>query len=186
MKEKQLTLFAATPVKKTSTHPPLEPTKPAVDSVRLTVFIDGAARGNPGPAGAGIFITTQDKKATLKKGYHLRKKTNNQAEYLALVLALIHVQKIVEDKNVTHVTIHSDSELLVKQIQGVYSVKNPALKVLHGVARKLLEPLRYSISHVERALNEEADSLANMGIDRKAKIPQAMTNILLAHGITID
>src|SRR5579862_8217660 len=85
------------------------------------VCIDGASRNNPGPSGAGIFIT-KNKKAIYEEGFYLGKKTNNQAEYLALVIALFFLHEHAHSADAIHII--SDSELLVKQVRGVYKVRN--------------------------------------------------------------
>lgn len=140
------------------------------------VYIDGASRSNPGPAGAGIFIKKAD--ATKKLAYFLGNKTNNQAEYLALVLALIHLKS-------GNVKIVSDSELLVKQIKGEYKVRNEGLKDLFVLAEKLLENFNYKIAHVLREKNKEADKLANIAIDKKKEVPASTKAYLLEYGIKI-
>lgn len=155
-------------------------------NVTLLVFVDGAARGNPGQSGAGIYITTQDKVPLIKKGYYLKHQTNNQAEYLALILACIHVNSLIKNEPETHVIFHSDSQLLVRQIQGIYKVKNEILIQLHKIARDLLKSIPYSIVHVEREFNVHADKLANLGIDKKVKIPQAVANVLQLHDVIIE
>lgn len=142
----------------------------------IEVYIDGASRSNPGPAGAGIFIKKAD---TIKKlAYFLGNKTNNQAEYLALVLALIYLKS-------GNVKIVSDSELLVKQIKGEYKVRNEGLKDLFILAEKLLENFSYKIAHVLREKNKEADKLANIAIDKKKEVPASTKAHLLEYGIKI-
>lgn len=184
--EEQLTLFgvqqASTAQKKQA--PPPEPKKQGF--VVLHVFVDGAARGNPGPAGAGVYITTQDHVPLVKKGYYLYHKTNNQAEYLAFILACLHIQELIKHEPETRVVFHSDSQLLVRQIQGIYKVKNEGLIPLHQIAQKFLRTILFTITHVERELNKSADKLANLGIDKRAKISQAMASTLETHGIRID
>ena len=95
---------------------------------RITIHIDGAARGNPGPAGAGIYITHQNK-PIIKKGFYLGQKTNNQAEYLALVLALLLIESwcVQEEISQPYLSFFSDSELLVRQMTGIYKIKNSTL-----------------------------------------------------------
>lgn len=171
-------ILTQVPEKETKTTPP--------HPITLMVFVDGAARGNPGPSGAGIYITTQDRVPLIKKGYYLRHKTNNQAEYLALILACLHIQALIKNEPATRVIFHSDSQLLVRQIQGMYKVKNEILIILHQVAQKLLRQIPYSIKHVMREENINADKLANLGVDKKVKITQAMAGALSALGITVD
>lgn len=104
-------------------------------SETIEIFVDGAARGNPGPAGAGIFITQADKEL-VKSGFFLGKKTNNQAEYLALALALFLLKKQI--KNPEKIIITSDSELLIKQMRGEYQVKNPILFQIKNLIHSML------------------------------------------------
>lgn len=198
--EEQLNLFGApTPSKKerTTTTPAsaVKKEEPAVTAEKpakkgklivLHVFVDGAARGNPGPSGAGIYITTQDRVPLIKKGYYLRHKTNNQAEYLAFILACLHVLELIKHEPDTRIVFHSDSQLLVRQIQGIYKVKNETLIGLNHLAHKLLRSMLYTITHVDRESNTHADKLANLGIDKRGKISQAMACALEAHGVTID
>jgi ribonuclease HI len=192
--EEQLELFnalkkASSPAKTASPSikPLPEKKNPApAPKITLLVFVDGAARGNPGPSGAGVYIATQNRIPLVRKGYYLKHKTNNQAEYLALILACIHVQTLIKNEPTAHVIFHSDSQLLVRQIQGIYKVKNEILITLHHVAKELLGHIPYSIMHVERELNTNADTLANLGVDKKGKIPQAVASTLEAHGITIE
>ncbi len=160
--------------------------QPATPAITLVVFVDGAARGNPGHAGAGVYITTQDRVSLIRKGYYLLHKTNNQAEYMALILACLHVQELIKHEPSTRVIFNSDSQLLVRQIQGLYKVRNEVLITLHRVALKLLRNINYSIRHVMREENTNADKLANFGVDKKIKITQAMAGALSALGVTVD
>jgi ribonuclease HI len=139
--------------------PPLEP----LESV--TVNIDGAARGNPGPAGAGVVIW-RGNKVFEEFCEYLGKATNNQAEYRALVLALRRARELGARK----VAVRSDSELLVKQLLGEYRVKNPELKVLFQQVQDLKRGFKnFTIQHVPREDNREADRLANRAIDEFAE-----------------
>ena len=127
----------------------------------FTLNIDGAARGNPGPAGAGVVIRAGGK-IFEEFGEYLGETTNNQAEYRALVLALRQARQW----GVREVEVLSDSELLVKQMIGEYRVKNPELKILYQEAVDLKRGFeRFSIRHVPRAENAAADRMANRAID---------------------
>ena len=156
------------------------------------IFVDGAARGNPGPSGAGIYISYKNEDVS-KKGIYLKKKTNNQAEYLALLLGLFFLRKEIKKqdidlsttKNKPVVHLISDSELLVKQMKGEYKVKNPVLKQLKTLAEELAEGLSCKFSHVLRKGNIVADELANIGIDQKGKMPVSFENLLEKHNINI-
>lgn len=127
------------------------------------LFVDGASRNNPGPAGAGIYLT-KDHKKEFAHGFFLGTKTNNQAEYLALLIGLIIVLPKI---NYDHLQIVSDSLLLVNQLNGIYRVKNPELQVLHHKILNLLKNVSYDVIHVLREKNKLADEMANFGIDHK-------------------
>jgi len=152
----------------------------------LAIYIDGAARGNPGPAGAGICMILDDQKI-VEKGFYLKEKTNNQAEYLALVLALLLLEKVFEKHDLadTHCTFFSDSELLVKQMRGEYKIKNAALAALKKLADELARTYTHRFTHVTRDKNKIADKLANLGIDKKNRIPVTLTKILDHWGLSI-
>lgn len=144
------------------------------------LFIDGAARNNPGPAGAGIYLVKNDKPVK-KLGFYLGSKTNNQAEYGALLIGAYYLKQNIDPED--HVDIVSDSQLLVRQFKGEYRVKHPELKPLHMLAKKMLEGITHSISHVLREHNEIADEMANKGIDDKKKLPQEFLTLLKQHDI---
>ncbi len=128
----------------------------------IVAYIDGGSRGNPGPAGYGVRI--EDGQAALVEELHgaLGVATNNVAEYHGLLAALTWAA----ERGVTALEIRSDSELLVKQMLGLYRVKNPGLQPLHQRARQLAARVgRVSFHHVRRELNTEADRLANLAMD---------------------
>jgi ribonuclease HI len=127
----------------------------------LTISIDGAARGNPGPA-AFAYVIVRDGQLLCEEAGCLGTGTNNLAEYTALVRALERAAELGGER----LLIRSDSELLVKQMNGLYRVKNPQLKVLHDQASKLREQFSsVSITHVPRAENRHADRLCNEALD---------------------
>lgn len=146
------------------------------------LFIDGAARNNPGPAGAGIFIL-KDTIPVYKNGFFLKKKTNNQAEYLALLVGLFILKQYMQTND--HASIASDSQLLVRQIQGQYKVKNPDLIKLFNVATRIIPVRSFTIRHIMREENEQADSMANHGIDIKNPLPDDFITLLHSYDITI-
>jgi len=146
------------------------------------LFIDGASRNNPGPSGAGLFLLKQDASVE-QRGFFIGKKTNNQAEYLALTLGIFYLKKHLCKDDL--VVIVSDSQLLVRQIKGEYKVKNPDLKQLHSYAREMLKDITYNIVHVLREENKEADALANQGIDKKRKLPSKFLDQLRERNISI-
>ncbi len=147
-----------------------------------TIFIDGAARNNPGKAGAGVLIK-KDEKSVTAKGFYLGVKTNNQAEYLALLLALFFITHAAQPDDI--IRIISDSQLLVKQFRGEYKVRNEKLKPLHMVAQELARGYPIEITHVMREDNEEADALANEGIDKEKPLPASFITMLKKHHITM-
>ena len=130
--------------------------------------IDGASRGNPGPASYGVVLRDPDGKIALELGKNIGRETNNVAEYFALLAALDYAAT----HNIAALRVRSDSELLVRQMQGRYKVKSPDLKPLHERATKLSRQLRYfAIEHVRRELNTGADALANVALD-SAGVPK--------------
>jgi len=146
------------------------------------LFADGAARNNPGPAGVGIVII-KDGDLVEQHGFFVGSKTNNQAEYLALLIALIRIKQLLASGDV--LLIISDSELLVRHLKGVYKVKNPALKPLFEAVQRLLVGLNYDIGHVLRHENKQADAQANRGIDQKKRVPEDILNVLQEYGISL-
>ena len=145
-------------------------------SIHWQLFVDGAARNNPGPAGAGIYVIKEEK-PFIKQGFFLGNKTNNQAEYLAVILGLCQVCPHISPQDTLEIV--SDSQLLVRQIQGVYAIKNKELKILHTRVKDLLKNVRYTVRHVERELNSVADSLANHGIDKKNRVPAEFEHLCM-------
>jgi ribonuclease HI len=130
--------------------------------VRFRAQIDGAARGNPGPAGAGVHIEAEDDRPAEELFESLGKATNNVAEYRALLLALQRAKELEADT----VEILSDSLLLVQQVNGVFKVKAPHLiPIVSDAIRRAKGFRRFSIRHVPREQNKKADRLANLGAD---------------------
>ena len=129
----------------------------------LVAHSDGGARGNPGPAGYGVVIQDESGHKVAALSEYLGHQTNNFAEYQGLIAALEYAVK----KGPRALKLISDSELLVRQIKGIYKVKNAALKDLHGRAKELIAQLDwFSIGHALREQNQEADSLANEAMDK--------------------
>lgn len=149
----------------------------------ILLFVDGASRNNPGPAGAGIHMTNGDN-TLFKNGYYLGTKTNNQAEYLALLIALLIVKNKFGNEKVS-LKIFSDSELLVRQINGTYSVKNADIAKIKALIDKILKDISYAVTHVVREKNKIADKLANEGIDKKIDLPAYVMEFLREHDIEI-
>jgi ribonuclease HI len=129
----------------------------------LIAHIDGGARGNPGPAGYGVVIQDEAGKKVAQLSEYLGHQTNNFAEYQGLIAALEYALQ----HGPKALKVISDSELLVRQIKGIYKVKNPTLQDLHGRAKELISQLEwFSIDHALREHNREADGLANQAMDR--------------------
>ena len=133
--------------------------KPVSD--RIDIFIDGAARGNPGESGIGVLIKEEGGREREVKKY-LGTRTNNQAEYTALITALESAQN---HKN-QEIRIFTDSLLLANQMNGIWKVRHPEIKELYMRAKGLIEGFsRVTIRHIPREENREADRLANLAID---------------------
>ncbi|MFN2383336.1 MAG: ribonuclease HI family protein [Gemmatimonadota bacterium] len=129
---------------------------------QLIVRTDGAARGNPGPAGAGYVIETPEGEVLDEGSVYLGELTNNQAEYDALLHAL---EAAALDKE-TDLVVYADSELMVRQLNGQYRVKHPELKDrFQRASQFLLRAGRSAVRHVPRDENARADGLANRALD---------------------
>src|ERR1700732_4048467 len=125
--------------------------------------IDGASRGNPGPASYAVVLRDPSGKIVLELAKNIGRETNNVAEYYALLAALDYAAT----HDIRGLRIRSDSELLVRQMHGRYKVKSPDLKPLHERAAKLARQIQYFvIEHVRRELNSDADALANIALDQ--------------------
>jgi ribonuclease HI len=129
----------------------------------IVAHSDGGARGNPGPAGYGVVINDQAGKKVAHLSEYLGHQTNNFAEYQGLIAAL----EYAIEHGPKALKLISDSELLVRQIKGIYKVKNAVLQDLHGRAKELIAQLEwFSIGHALREQNTEADRLANEAMDK--------------------
>jgi ribonuclease HI len=129
----------------------------------LIAFTDGGARGNPGPAGYGVVIKDEAGRRVAGLSEYLGHQTNNFAEYQGLIAALEYAL----EHGPKALKVISDSELLVKQIKGIYKVKNPTLRDLHARAQEVIAQLDwFSIGHALREHNQEADRLANDAMDK--------------------
>lgn len=129
----------------------------------LIAHSDGGARGNPGPAGYGVVIKDESGRKVAALSEYLGHQTNNFAEYQGLIAALEYAIK----HGPKALKLISDSELLVRQIKGIYKVKNAVLQDLHGRARELIAQMDwFSIGHAFREQNQEADQLANDAMDK--------------------
>lgn len=128
----------------------------------LVINTDGGARGNPGPAGIGLVIKSETGELLYSHGAYIGETTNNVAEYSALVKALEEAQNL----GATAVRIQMDSELIVKQMTGVYKIKQPVLQELAAKVELLLKKFQsHSFVHVRREFNKEADTKVNEALD---------------------
>src|SRR5579872_1298477 len=150
-------------------YPPRSGTKPLFETREtpplhyLIAHSDGGARGNPGPAGFGVVIKDETGKKVAALSEYLGHQTNNFAEYQGLIAALEYAIQ----HGPKALKLISDSELLVRQIKGIYKVKNPTLQDLHARAKELIAKLDwFSIGHAFREQNQEADQLANEAMDK--------------------
>lgn len=142
----------------------MEKQKPVGNGSGLILYIDGASRGNPGQAGAGVSIRDPAGVKVVEVSRYLGHRTNNEAEYEALLLGLREAKKI----GANILRIYTDSELIEKQVKGIYRVKEVRLKRLYQKVLKLMgEFSRVEIETIPREENREADLLANRGIERR-------------------
>lgn len=131
-------------------------------SKRLYLYTDGGSRGNPGPAGIGIVILDSAKKKIKESFKYIGETTNNIAEYSALVLGLEEAAALDADE----VVVNLDSELVVKQLNGEYKVKDSGMKALFDKALGILKSFdNFEIKHIDRSKNKEADKLVNKAIN---------------------
>jgi len=131
--------------------------------VKLIVHVDGGSRGNPGPAAAGAVLATPDGDVVAEASRTIGRATNNVAEYQGLLLGLERAREL----GATEVDVINDSELIAKQVNGLYKVKHADMKPLHLKARAALREFDgWSIRSVPRAQNAAADALVNAALDR--------------------
>ncbi|MBN2211873.1 MAG: ribonuclease HI family protein [Sedimentisphaerales bacterium] len=138
--------------------------------MKLQIHTDGGARGNPGPAGAGVVICDEKGRELFTGGFYLGETTNNAAEYQGLIRGLEQAATLNGDE----LDIAMDSELIVRQINGQYRVKNAQLKPLYERARELMDSFKaVAVRHVYREQNARADMLVNQAIDTRADVSGA-------------
>ena len=129
----------------------------------LIIYTDGASKGNPGEAGAGVWMTDGEGRKVFEMCRYLGRKTNNEAEYWALLFGLQEAKRLGRSS----IRIFTDSELVEKQVKGLYRVKNLNLKILHtSVMQELKAFSSYAIESIPREENREADRLANQAIEK--------------------
>ena len=134
--------------------------------MKVIVHVDGGARGNPGPAAAAAVISSPDGETLAEHAELLGRATNNVAEYRALLLGLQRAREL----GASEIEVVGDSELIAKQVQGLYKVKHEAMRPLHRQAMDELAKFdRWSIRTVPRAQNERADALVNAALDGAAR-----------------
>ena len=144
--------------------------------MNLTVYTDGASRGNPGKSGAGVLILDENKRKAASLNKYLGISTNNEAEYKALIIALEFLSGMPNAAGIGEVLFLLDSQLLVNQMNGIYSVKSANILPLYNKAQKLLKDIKAALKlrgsllkvtfrHIPRELNKDADKLANLAID---------------------
>jgi len=145
--------------------------KPLGPEGRLIIYIDGASKGNPGRAGAGVLIANEEGRKISEISRYLGHKTNNEAEYWALLLALREAERL-EGENIQ---VFTDSELVERQMNGLYRVKDLNLQVLHKkVVQNLKRFSSFEIRSIPREGNKEADHLANLAIERRMAREKAL------------
>jgi len=136
------------------------------DIRHLNIYIDGGARGNPGPAGIGVVLSDISGRIVKRTAKYIGKTTNNVAEYKALIVGL----KQARNLNVEEIVINTDSELLARQLAGEYKVKSEALKELYIEIMQSLEWFaEVRVNKILREENKEADKLVNKAIDSMTK-----------------
>lgn len=129
---------------------------------KIIIYSDGGARGNPGPAGIGVVLYNEDKEVIEEISKHIGEATNNIAEYKAIIEGL----KKAKELKAEELDCYLDSELVVKQLNGEYKVKNQGLAPLYLEIHNLkLSFKKITFTHIKRALNAEADALANKAMD---------------------
>jgi len=129
---------------------------------KVAIYADGASRGNPGLAAIGVVIKDEQGKLVTRISQRIGRTTNNQAEYRAIIAALEEAIRL----GAKQVDINLDSQLVVRQISGQYRVRKAALKPLHQQVKQLIGSLEgFTIAHIPRGQNREADSLANKALD---------------------
>ncbi|MFA5010261.1 MAG: ribonuclease HI family protein [Patescibacteria group bacterium] len=134
-----------------------------------SLYTDGGARGNPGPAAIGGVIFDASNQVVKEFSRYIGETTNNQAEYRALVFGLTQITKLVGTKtSQTKITAFLDSELVVKQLKGEYRVRDADLQPLYAQVVKLAQPFQQiSFTHIRREKNQHADRLVNQALDRR-------------------
>ncbi|MBU0576847.1 ribonuclease HI family protein [Patescibacteria group bacterium] len=134
---------------------------------RLKIYTDGGSRGNPGPAGIGVYVVNERREPVFKQSLFIGRATNNEAEYKAFLASLEWLQGYLKTTAIDEVKWFLDSKLVVEQVNKNWKIKEDRLKEFVKLAWKLLSSLecKYQISHVRRVDNQEADGLVNQALD---------------------
>lgn len=162
---KKISLLPAVPKvsRKKELRPPQGSAIALTHCDKIKVFVDGGAKGNPGPAGIGVVFTALNEEVLFEQARYIGKATNNVAEYSALISAL----KTLVDCGRREVYVFSDSELMVKQMTGAYKIKNEGLMPLVREAQALRRKIaRFQITYIPREKNKRADELVNLAISQ--------------------
>jgi ribonuclease HI len=139
------------------------------------LYTDGASRGNPGKSGIG-FLVESEGCMILERAYYIGSNvSNNQAEYVALLAAILELKNLKYNLQNVRVVIHCDSLLVVRQLNRNYKVRNPGIQLLFDAIDKELKGVQWEIMHVYREFNKQADILANKGIDDEIKLPDYLS-----------
>jgi len=137
------------------------------EALRLIIHTDGGSRGNPGPTALGVVILIEGGQTLHKISQYLGTGTNNEAEYDAILASLSWLEAVVADKNITHITWKLDSKLVVEQLNRHWKIKEDRLRVRANRAWQIIDALAipYSIVHILRHQNKDADTLVNQALD---------------------
>jgi len=138
------------------------------------LYTDGASRCNPGPSGIGFSLLEGDN-VVCEQGFFVGTKTNNQAEYMALLVGIFFAKEFMQQSDT--LAIFADSQLLIRQMNGQYRVRDPQLQIMQKMAKDLLSGYNYSFCHIYRDKNCRADELANRGIDKKIPLPKKFVDL---------
>jgi ribonuclease HI len=150
-------------------------------SVKWTLYVDGASRGNPGKGGAGVYLK-KGNDSFLRTGFYLgNSSTNNEAEYCALLIGIYLFKQKKEEGDT--LSIFSDSQLLIYQLLGKYRVKKEELQKYHRAIKRELEGTSHTFDHVMREKNTVADAMANKGIDEANALPLKFLDLLRTYNI---
>lgn len=144
------------------------------------LYTDGASRNNPGLSGVGFSLLKNDK-VVCEQGFFVGTKTNNQSEYLALIVGVFFAQEFLKKSD--KLAVFADSQLLVRQMNKEYRVKDAQLKKLQAIVFELLQGYTYSFCHVYRHDNKRADELANRGVDKQIPLPKKLLDLLIKHDV---